>query len=285
MTHGRSVHYATRVDETLLPSKGLKSRLRSRLRHSFLSARGSITSVKQPRFLRLLYCHFVFDDQVDQFRTLIRSLTGWGTFVDTDTCISMLEGNTPIDARYFHLSFDDGFRNVIRNAVPVLEEFNVPSIFFVPTLLIGSDWETTRQFCLETTSYGAVIEFATWEDLRSARLKGVEIGSHTRTHARFSDLISESELSDEIAESKRDIESQIQMECNYIAWPFGRREDTNPQSLNAVRTSGYKACFGAFRGSITPGVEVDPFYVPRHHFEVSWPLSHIRYFAAGHMEG
>jgi len=29
------------------------------------------------------------------------------------------------------LSFDDGFRNVIRNALPVLSEFNVPAVFFV----------------------------------------------------------------------------------------------------------------------------------------------------------
>jgi hypothetical protein len=73
-----------------------------------------------------------------------------GTFLDTDTCIRMLRGQTPISDRFFHLSFDDGFKNCRTNTAPVLLRMKVPAAFFLPTSLIGAGWETTRRYCPST---------------------------------------------------------------------------------------------------------------------------------------
>ena len=51
---------------------------------------------------------------------MIVKLKSIGTFVDTDTLISMLNGNKKVDKKYFHLSFDDGFKNNFTNAFPIL---------------------------------------------------------------------------------------------------------------------------------------------------------------------
>jgi len=237
------------------------------------------------RFLRPLYCHYVFDDQVEDFDRLIVGLKETGSFVDTDTCFDMVKGVKPIDGRYFHLSFDDGFRNVFMNALPVLNRHKVPAIFFVPSGLVGADWERTRRFCRETTRYSGVIEMVRWEELDQWLASGLEIGSHTKSHARFSAMSSDRRrMEDEIRGSKIEIEDRLRIECKYISWPYGGRADADGASLEMTRESGYRGCFGAYRGSVVPH-ETKLFSVPRHHFQVEWPLAHVKYFAAGHMEG
>jgi len=196
----------------------------------------------------------------------------------------MLKGETPIDRRYYHLSFDDGFRNNFINALPILRKYNVPAIFFVPSSLIEASWKATENYCLNTTRYQAVIEMLKWDDLRDMISNGYQIGSHTKTHARFS-AISNAPLvlEDEILGSKRELEDKLNFECKYISWPFGRLTDADGESLIAVKNAGYTACFGAFRGTVLPG-STDIFRIPRHHFEAQWPISHIKYFARGNME-
>ena len=90
---------------------------------------------RSPRgaFLRCLFCHYVFDDQARAFELAIAALCREGTFVTTERCLEMIEGRAPIDGPCFHLSFDDGFRNIVRNAAPVLRRHQVPALFFVPT--------------------------------------------------------------------------------------------------------------------------------------------------------
>ena len=275
--------YATCWREAIGRPKGLKKSAREGLRNTILSILGNFTSPQDDNFLRCLYCHYVFDDQIDAFKKVMQVLKDKVVFVDTDTCVEMLRGEKPIDGRYFHLSFDDGFRNVFDNALPFLKELGVPAIVFVPTAFIGADWQTARNFCLETNGYEGVIEIATWEEILRAREDGFEIGSHTRQHARFSDISGTDQLVDEIAGSKADLEAKLQEECRYISWPYGTRSDADEISLVMTRETGYSACFGAFRGTIIPH-QTDVYSIPRHHIEMQWPLSHIRYFSSGNME-
>ena len=196
----------------------------------------------------------------------------------------MLEGREPIDRPYFHLSFDDGFRNVYTNALPVLERHGVPAIAFVPSAVIGADRSEVRRYCVEIARYRRPIEVMAWSDVRDFVARGGEIGSHTRTHVRLADIsLDPARLRDEIAGSKEEIEDRLGRACDYISWPFGRRADIDAAALEAVRAAGYRACFGAFRGSIRRG-RTDRFGVPRHHFEAHWPISHVTYFAGGGME-
>lgn len=248
-----------------------------------LSALSTFGGSRPRSFLRPIYCHYVFDDQRDAFRALLQSLLEDGSFVDTDTCVAMLEGQAPITGKNYHLSFDDGFRNLLTNAAPVLRELGIPALAFVPTAYLGGDWETSHYFCREATNYGGVVQLMSWLELRELRESGVEIGSHTRTHPRLSDLSGPEELRAEIVDSKQEIEDQLGSACNYISWPFGSRGDVRREALDLIAQSGYKACFGGFRGRVEPGV-TDRWAVPRHHFEPHWPLAHVRYFAGGGLE-
>lgn len=258
--------------------------LRGKLRYGALSALALTSRPKPGPSLRLFYCHYVFKDQIADFAAKIKYLTSIGTFLNADDVLAVINGEKPLDRRYFHLTFDDGFRNVISNAAPVMKDFGIPATFFVPTSIISANHDVVRNYCLNIVNQSGVIEMASWDELGRAQEDGIEIGSHTRTHARFSEIsASNSRLEDEIFGSKTDIEKHLGKECRYISWPYGEITDADTSSLDFVKKAGYDACFGAFRGHIKP-METDRFYIPRHHFEPQWPLGHLKYFAHGGME-
>ena len=276
--------YINRLNEAVPHPKTFTKKLRYLLRKKTLDYLSLRNKNDEKLFMRCLYCHYVFDDQIEDFEKLITQLKNIGDFVDTDTCIDILKNNKIIDGKYFHLSFDDGFKNNITNAIPVLDKYSVPAIFFIPTSLIGSSWEESRIFCKERTNYGDVIEFLDWPDILNMISLGFEIGSHTSSHFRLSDISSNKDkLLFEIKGSKDLIEKKLKVPCKYISWPFGLRSDVNKTSIKVIENANYKACFGAFRGSIIPN-KTNKFMIPRHHFEVEWPIAHTKYFLRGNME-
>jgi peptidoglycan/xylan/chitin deacetylase (PgdA/CDA1 family) len=207
-----------------------------------------------------------------------------GSFLTADEVVAVARGNSKLEKNCFHLSFDDGFRNVITNAWPVLRQLGIPATFFVPTSVIGADYQVVEDYCLNVTNYGGVIEMASWDALARAQEEGLTIASHTRTHVRFSAIsTSIAKMEDEIFGSKTDLEARLGRPCRYISWPYGRVTDADEKSLACVKKAGYEACFGAFRGRVNPG-KTDPYLIPRHHFEPQWPISHLKYFANGGME-
>lgn len=273
--------YALSFREAIELPTGILGQTRSLARNALLSALGTYPPKGTGTFLRGLYCHYVFDDQRTRFERIIVKLKNLGRFIDTDTCLDMLRGKIPIDGRYFHLSFDDGFRNIYRNAFPILAKHKIPALHFVPSALIGASFSDTARYCLETTRYRAVIEMCTWDDLREMATAGIEIGSHSRTHARMAAISDdEPKLTDEIFGSKREIEANLGQECRFFAWPYGRRGDVDSRVLDMVTRAGYLACFGAYRGSMAIE-KTQMMSIPRHLFEAQWPLSHINFFASG----
>lgn len=276
--------YAKLWRDAVPSPRGALQMTRWRARRLLLSALGRSAPAPSGRFLRCLFCHYVFDDQRADFERLLLTLRRYGTFVDTDRCIALLEGREPIDGPYFHLSFDDGFRNVYTNALPILERHRIPAIAFLPSAIIAAGLGQVRRYCLEVARYRGLIEMMTWEDARDFVARGYEVGSHTRTHARLASISSDrARLEDEVVGSKREIEDRLGRPCDYISWPFGQAADIDAASLELIRSVGYRACFAAHRGSIRPG-RTDRFGIPRHHFEAQWPVSHVTYFAGGRME-
>lgn len=233
--------------------------------------------------LRLLFCHFVFDDQKDAFERQILALKQEGQFISGAEVLQVLSGQKPLAGPLFHLSFDDGFANVLSNAWPILRKHKVPATFFVPSGLIEADEEAQTDFFIRS-KYSHLVAFAKWDELKRARDEGMEIGSHTRTHARFSDMSGNPTLmEEEIAGSKTEIEKKLGAPCPFISWPYGKIEDADPRSLSFVKAAGYAACFGAFRGRVEVK-KTNRFSIPRHHFEPHWPLRHLLYFARGGRE-
>jgi peptidoglycan/xylan/chitin deacetylase (PgdA/CDA1 family) len=130
---------------------------------------------------------------------IIRHFLTIGRFVTTAEVLEIVEGRKPLTSRLFHVSLVDGLKNIITDALPILMKYQVPAAFFVPTAIIG-----------------ASTEMASWTDLEKAAAHGFDIGSHTRTHACFSDISSsKAAMDDEICGSKLDLERNLG-KCDYI---------------------------------------------------------------------
>lgn len=106
-----------------------------------------------------------------------------------------------------------------------------------------------------------------WVELREMHEKGIEIGSHTCTHARLT-LASLGELRNELALSKSRIESMLSESVFSFCYPYGRAEDFNEEIVGLVRDAGYKTAVTAYHDPTEPvdfyrlgryGVGVDSF--------------------------
>ena len=61
---------------------------------------------------------------------------GIGEFISTAEVLDVIDGKRAFTRHAFHLSFDDGFQNILTNALPVLRARRVPSLLFVATRII-----------------------------------------------------------------------------------------------------------------------------------------------------
>jgi peptidoglycan/xylan/chitin deacetylase (PgdA/CDA1 family) len=76
-----------------------------------------------------------------------------------------------------------------------------------------------------------------WDELRELRSAGWEIGSHTETHPRLSQLDDEA-LARELRGSKQRCEGELEAPCTSLAYPFS---DVTPRVAKAAENAGYEA--------------------------------------------
>lgn len=84
-------------------------------------------------------------------------------------------------------------------------------------------------------------------DLQNGGL--VEIGAHTVSHARLSQL-SPADQFHEIAQSRKHLEMVLDHPVESFSYPFGTRTDYTPASIHAVREAGFRSACSNFEGCI-----------------------------------
>ena len=100
------------------------------------------------------------------------------------------------------ISFDDGTLDHFEHALPELVARGMTATFFVTTSWVGQPG------------------YANWDQLRTMREAGMEIGSHTRSHPFLSEL-SRDALHGELAQSRAEIEQQLAGAPAALALPGG----------------------------------------------------------------
>lgn len=153
--------------------------------------------------------------------------TGY-TGITLDAVSLALKGQARLPRRSVAITFDDGYTGVLANAAPLLHRFGFPATVFVPSQLIGQ-----RQGPEDTPP----IEKMTAYELHEATRLGLEIGSHTRTHADVTTL-SPQDLQSEIVGSRRDLEDLLNRRITTFSFPFGHHGE---ESVAAVAGAGYDA--------------------------------------------
>lgn len=140
--------------------------------------------------------------------------------------------------RGLHVTFDDGFRNVLA-ALPLLERLGVQATIFVCTGFVGRQLDLPP---LQTVPAEHRHELVTmsWEELREAVERGLAIESHTQRHPDLRKL-SDDELRREVAVSREEIETELGRRCRYLAYPYGQFDR---RVQDAAERAGYDAAFG-----------------------------------------
>jgi peptidoglycan/xylan/chitin deacetylase (PgdA/CDA1 family) len=135
------------------------------------------------------------------------------------------------------LTFDDGFADVLEHALPILRQHRFRSIQFLVADLLGktSEWQTSSG-----ELSGVLMDKAQVKEWLGA---GQEIGSHTSTHPRLTQL-SLTQAREEISGSKKKLEDTFGISVDHFCYPYG---DWNPAVRDIVAEVGYKtACITKF---------------------------------------
>jgi peptidoglycan/xylan/chitin deacetylase (PgdA/CDA1 family) len=154
-------------------------------------------------------------------------------------------------AKRVFLTFDDGFADVFENALPKMRQHHFRSIQFLVADLLGktSEWQAGSG-----ELPGLLMDKAQVKDWINA---GQEIGSHTLTHPRLTQ-ISPSQAREEISDSKKKLEDIFGIAVEHFCYPYG---DWNPAVRDIVAEVGYKSACITKSGVNT--IEADPFALKR----------------------
>jgi peptidoglycan/xylan/chitin deacetylase (PgdA/CDA1 family) len=157
--------------------------------------------------------------------------------------------------RHLAITFDDGYRDNFENAAPVLQQLALPATFFVVSRWIGSDvvpwWDR---------KVGVRHPWMTWDQVRSLRGMGFDIGAHTRTHVDLGST-SGTEASEEIGGSKLELEERLSAPVDLFAVPYGRPDNFCPANRDLVKAAGFRGCCSCSGGVNRRGK--DPFDLAR----------------------
>jgi polysaccharide deacetylase len=101
------------------------------------------------------------------------------------------------------VTFDDGYADFHTNALPVLEQYGIPTLLYLATGLVESDPDGLS-----------------WTQLGEVRDSGlVTIGAHTHGHADLS-RATEPEALEEMTRSQGTIEDRLGIPCRHFAYPW-----------------------------------------------------------------
>ena len=143
-----------------------------------------------------------------------------------------LEQGAPLPPKPIMITFDDGYRDVLWNAAPVLYRLRLPATAYVITGRIS----------------GSDISFLTWDELRMLEARGVAIGSHTVDHTELPFVTARRALW-ELRRSRRQLEQRLHHPVQWFAYPAGA-ETTRTAQL--VRQAGYVLAMTTQPGDAQP---------------------------------
>ncbi len=145
--------------------------------------------------------------------------------------------------KVFGLTFDDGFRNVHQNVIPVLRDLGfTATCYFVAAHPGGTNfWDAAAGV--------ARAPLMDDDEIRDWVASGHEAGSHTLDHVDLTQL-DEVDAKEQIVRSRQVLEEKIQEPVEAFCYPYGRYHTAQ---VALVREAGYVSATTTQRGRARPG--------------------------------
>ena len=206
--------------------------------------------------VRILLYHRVGDPRypstnvsLDAFRAQMEWLRDEGfTVVSTRDLEAHLLGGKRLPAKPVVIQFDDGYRSVYENALPVLRDMGYPFCVFLPTRALDRSYR----------------DYMTWDEVGRLAASGVEFGVHGHRHLRLG-LPAPGQTPEEYERAlwaelsrARDRFAARGLDPGWVAYPYG---EYNPTVLRVCRDLGFRLGFSQDPGAV-PG-NVDVLRIPR----------------------
>ncbi len=144
------------------------------------------------------------------------------------------------------LTFDDGYTDFVTHAMPALARYGFGATVFVIAGALGADNRWDRPGPRKT--------LMTADEVRQAAAAGIEIGSHSLTHARLTGA-DEPALAAEVGDSRVVLAELTGQEIEGFCYPYGA---VGGREVDAVRAAGY-----GYACAVYPSTLDGPHAIPR----------------------
>lgn len=141
------------------------------------------------------------------------------------------------------ITFDDGYRDNYLNAVPILQRYELPALFYIVSNYIGTDTQTWWD-----QKAGVRTKWADWDEIRSMHKMGFDIGAHTMTHANLGEIDPVTCRSEVVGSFDR-IEKELGTRPKFFSYPYGGREHLsapNREVLQQIPVNYTASAYGGF---------------------------------------
>ena len=250
-------------------------RLKQLLKNGVYRSLGELTSGlgvngEHDRALRVLMYHKIndrdgnplsvpvslFDEQMAQLGAL-----GY-TVVDVEAVLAHYVERKPLPPRAVLITFDDGYRDNLENAVEVLRRHGYPAVLFMPIGFLDTSLPLPHEERL--AQRGVYNRTLDWRDLPDLERGGIRVEAHGISHRPLADLELD-EAAREIALSKLRLEEALGRPVRAFAYVKGSEAHYKPVHLSLLRQAGYDLAFTSVSGANSS--RTDPLRLHRYNVE------------------
>jgi peptidoglycan/xylan/chitin deacetylase (PgdA/CDA1 family) len=146
------------------------------------------------------------------------------TFADL---VGVLRGGGAPPERSVVLTFDDGYANFHREALPVLDRYGMRATVFVTTGLLDDAGPRAAGRPLD--------RMLTWNQVAEVGAAGMEIGAHSHSHPEL-DQLARADLRREVRECKELLEDRLGRAVGTFAYPYGY---SDARVRDEIQAAGY----------------------------------------------
>lgn len=158
------------------------------------------------------------------------------------------------------ITFDDGYAENCREAIPLLVRRKIPCTYFVTVRNVLRSEAFPHDVAL-----GWNLPPNTLEQIRAMAASGIEIAAHGYTHSSMGSIDDPDRLREEILNSKLKLQELLGRPVRYFSFPYGMAANLSPAAFNEAARAGYEAVCSASGAYNWPGGNA--FHLARIHGE------------------
>lgn len=182
------------------------------------------------------------------------------TVVPLSDLLERMDNPRPFKGRSIAITFDDGFKSMYTKLLPLVDEYHYPVTLFVYTDNVREKGE----------------KVITWSELKILQAHGIDIQSHTISHADLTKLHeagtaeAQGKLFRELYYSRRLLAQKMGKPVDFLAFPYGKY-DTD--IVRYAMEAGYTRVFTTDDG---PNVVTRNNYcIRRHHIKKNYTIEDL----------